>query len=223
MRRSRSSQARGTSPRRTSLRQGMFGGGTFGNEQLTNVAGALLLVLLLVIGVTILRIGQLISVHLFVGLLLLGPVAVKLTSTGYRFARYYAGDAAYRKKGPPELGLRLLAPLVVVSTLIVFVSGLILLFQGPASRGIWVSVHKVSFIAWVAVTGVHVLFHLPSMLRTLSAGRRNAERLGVAPGAAGRWITIGGGLIAGLVIALVLIPQFAPWTAHSAFVHHHHG
>ena len=44
--------------------------------------------LLAVIGVTIPELRQLISVHLFVGLLLLGPVALKMVSTGYRFVRY---------------------------------------------------------------------------------------------------------------------------------------
>ncbi len=78
----------------------LIGGGTEGNEQLTAITGAILLVLLAVIGLTILRIHLLISVHLFVGLLLIGPVALKLGSTGYRFARHYsacvgtpAGDA----------------------------------------------------------------------------------------------------------------------------------
>ena len=57
---------------------------------------------ILVIGVTILRIGQLISVHLFVGFLLVGPVSLKLASTGYRFVRYYSGERTYRRKRPPE-------------------------------------------------------------------------------------------------------------------------
>ena len=70
----------------------LFGGSTDGNEQLTAFTGAILIVLLAVLGVTILRIRQLISVHLFVGLLLLGPVALKLASTGYRFVRYYTRD-----------------------------------------------------------------------------------------------------------------------------------
>ena len=48
------------------------------------------------------RIGQLLWLHLFVGLLLIGPVVLKLASTGYRFARYYTNDAVYRRKGPPE-------------------------------------------------------------------------------------------------------------------------
>jgi hypothetical protein len=58
------------------------GGGTDGNERLTSITGLVLIVLLLVIDVTILRIGQLISVHLFVGLLLIGPVGLKMASTG---------------------------------------------------------------------------------------------------------------------------------------------
>jgi hypothetical protein len=79
----------------------LTGGGTDGNRQLTAITGTILLVLLAVIGVTILRIGQLISVHLFVGLLLIGPVVLKLASTGYRFARYYSHNRAYRREGPP--------------------------------------------------------------------------------------------------------------------------
>ena len=63
-------------------------GGARGNALLTSLLGAVLLVLLAVEGATIPLIHQLLSVHVFVGLLLLGPVALKLGSTGYRFARY---------------------------------------------------------------------------------------------------------------------------------------
>ncbi len=84
-----------------------------GNERLTAMTGTVLIVLLAVLGVTILRIGQLIWLHLFLGLLLLGPLAVKLGSTGYRFVRYYTGDPAYREKGPPEPAAALIAPMVV--------------------------------------------------------------------------------------------------------------
>ena len=107
-------------------------GGTDGNERLTTLTGAILIVPLLVIGVTILRIRQLIDLHLFVGLLLLGPVLLKLASTGYRFVLYYSGNLAYRRKGPPELALRVIAPVVVLSTVAVFVSGIVLMFEGAA-------------------------------------------------------------------------------------------
>src|SRR6478672_6065648 len=96
----------------------MLGGGTAGNERLTAAAGALLIVLLAVIGVTIIQLGPLLSVHMFVGMVLLGPLALKLASTGYRFARYYTANPRYRRKGPPLLPLRLLAPIVVLSTLV---------------------------------------------------------------------------------------------------------
>src|ERR1700685_2891935 len=102
-------------------------GGTAGNERLTAVTGAVLIVLLAVIGVTIISLSQLLWVHLFVGVLLIGPLMLKLASTGYRFVRYYTRDAAYRHVGPPALPLRLIAPIVVLSTVVVFASGVALL------------------------------------------------------------------------------------------------
>jgi hypothetical protein len=104
----------------SSRRRPFTGGGTNGNELLTSMIGAVLIVLLAVLGITILRIHQLIWLHLFLGLVLLGPIAVKMASTGYRFFRYYTGNLAYRSKGPPEPLMRLTAPLVVASTLVVF-------------------------------------------------------------------------------------------------------
>ena len=49
----------------------LTGGGATGNERLTTVVGATLIVLLAVIGLTILQIHSLLSVHLFVGMLLI--------------------------------------------------------------------------------------------------------------------------------------------------------
>ncbi len=215
-------------------RRAWLGGGPDGNEQLTTSTGVILILLLAVLGVTILRVQQLISLHLFLGLLLLGPVAVKMASTGYRFARYYTHGEAYRRKGPPELWLRLIAPVVVMSTVIVFASGVVLLFDGPARRGAWVGIHKASFIVWLVFTGLHVLGHLgqlPASLRAVRAGtgRRGSSAaaassagLGSPAGGAGRWLTIVGALVGGVVLAIVLMPEFASWTAHGAFVHQHH-
>jgi hypothetical protein len=200
----------------------LWGGGTDGNEQLTATTGVVLVMLLAVLGLTILRIGQLISVHLFVGLLLIGPVALKMASTGYRFARYYTREQAYRRKGPPELALRLIAPIVVAMTVAVFASGIVLLFLGPARRGPWVSIHKVTFIAWLVFTGLHVLGHLPGLPGQLRIVRPRNALAEVSPGGAGRWIALAGAIVGGLVLAIVLIPHFAAWTASGAFPHHHH-
>ena len=74
-------------------------GGADGNELLTSLTGAILIVLLAVIGLTIIALHQLLSVHLFVGLVLVGPLLLKMGSTGYRFVRYYTGNAALRGEG----------------------------------------------------------------------------------------------------------------------------
>jgi hypothetical protein len=205
--------------RSRSRRSGLIGGGVAGNEQLTAMTGMILIVLLAVLGLTILRIQQLISVHLFLGFLLLGPVALKMASTGYRFARYYARNYAYRKKGPPEAFMRLIAPFVVLTTVVVFASGVVLLVLGPANRGHWVAIHKVSFILWLGGMALHVLGHLAELPSALRATATRSRITGDSTGVAGRWIALAGALVAGLILAIVLIPDFSSWTASGAFFH----
>jgi hypothetical protein len=198
-------------------------GGPAGNERLTGTAGATLIVLLAVLGVTIIRIGQLIWLHLFLGLALLGPLAVKVASTGYRFFRYYTRDPAYRAKGPPPIALRGIAPLVVVSSLVVFASGIVLLFRGPAGRDPYLLIHKASFIVWGVVTAPHVLGHLPELGRLFRRSPAGTSRVpNGTQGEAARWIGLMSMVAAGFVLAVVLIPDFASWTSHGAFAHHHH-
>jgi hypothetical protein len=67
----------------------MLRGGTEGNARLTGLTGVVLLILLSVEGVTLVDLRRLLSVHVFVGLLLILPIALKLASTGYRLVRYY--------------------------------------------------------------------------------------------------------------------------------------
>lgn len=231
-------------------------GGSDGNERLTVLTGIVLFVLLAALGVTILRIHPLIWEHLFIGMLLLGPVLLKLGSTGYRFVRYYTHDSIYRGKGPPPSYLRLLGPLVVLSTAVVFASGVALLLLGPSSRSTLLLVHRASFFVWLAATAVHVLGHLPEVAQALNGGRELrvavlsevvdgiAQRPGGRPaapgqqtagglvgsgegsrahdlraGRAGRALALTGALLAGLVLALLLIPEFGPWLHyHRVFV-----
>ena len=180
----------------------------------------MLLVLLAVIGVTIIRIRGLLWLHLFVGMLLIGPVALKLGSTGYRFVRYYTANPSYRRKGPPPMPLRLMAPIVVISTVVVFASGVALLFAGPGSRQTLLPIHKVSFFVWLAFTGVHVLAHLPKIGPSLRADYGSSAQLGSdLGGRAGRGLALAGALTGGVVLAILVIPQFAPWLlAHN--LHH---
>jgi hypothetical protein len=198
-------------------------GGTDGNERLTTVTGVLLLVLLAVLGVTILRIRPLLEIHMFLGILLIGPVVLKLASTGYRFVRYYTFQPRYRRKGPPAMAMRLLAPLVVLSTLVVFATGVVLLLAGPGSRGTWLPIHKISFIVWVAATSLHVLGHLADLPRVLRNRSPHSSLLASMEnphaGRDGRVMALGGALLAGTMLGILSISQFAPWL-HSHLLHH---
>src|SRR5438270_12760936 len=97
----------------------LFVGGSGGNEQLTALVALLLLVLLAVEGVTLLGNRSLLTLHAFVGLVLVPVVALKLASTGWRMLRYYLRGEEYLRRGPPHLALRVLvAPVMVASTAI---------------------------------------------------------------------------------------------------------
>ncbi len=219
------SPAPARSARRSPLRGSLTGGGTDGNELLTAATGAALIVLLAALGITILRIGQLLWLHLFLGMLLIGPVALKLASTGYRFTRYYTRNPGYRLKGPPFAPLRMIAPVIVLTTLLVFASGVALLFVGPSSRGVLVPIHKVSFLVWIAFTAPHVLAHLIELPRAWRADYMRTSHgvrlTGDVTGRAGRVLALAGALAAGALIAILVIPEFGAWT-HDYALHHHH-
>jgi hypothetical protein len=200
----------------------LTGGGTMGNERLTAATGILLVVLLAVIGVTLLRLRSLISVHLFIGLVLIPPVALKMASTGYRFMRYYTSDPVYRERGAPPTALRLSAPIVVASSVAVLATGVALLLVGPDSAGILRGLHKASFIVWVAFMALHVLGHLPDIQKAFLTRREgHVEYNHLAAGRAGRIISLAGVLLAGVVLAILLIPHFGSWSHFEAFRRHH--
>lgn len=200
----------------------MFGGGTDGNEQLTAVTGVILLVLLAVLGATIVFIGQLLWLHLFLGVLLVGPVALKLGSTGYRFTRYYMSNQAYRRKGPPHPLMRFLGPFVILSTLGVFFTGLLLLIDGPGAGSLVRELHKLTFFAWLAVVGVHVLWHLAELPAGVRAVRHAEGRSRDLPGSSGRGLIVVLSLVAGLGLALIFLPDIHTWTSGLAYNPHLH-
>jgi hypothetical protein len=153
-------------------------GGAEGNERLTALTGTVLLLLLAAEGVTLLQLGRLLTLHFFIGMLLLGPVALKASSTIYRFVRYYTGSAPYRRKGPPAPLLRLLGPVIIASTAGVFGSGIALAIAGPSGREPWLFLHKGSFVVWFCAMAVHVLAYLPRLPRLLSAEFRGSAAAG---------------------------------------------
>jgi hypothetical protein len=203
-------------------------GGAEGNERLTALTGAVLLLLLAAEGLTILQLRSMLTLHFFIGMLLLGPVALKAGSTIYRFARYYTGSAPYRRKGPPAPLLRLLGPVVIASTAGVFGTGIALALAGPSGRQPWLFLHKGSFVVWFCAMTVHVLVYLSRVPRLVAADfgvPRRPDTQGTGYGEAqpvGRAASVLGGrgvrlsllaasLLAGLVIAVLTMHLAAPW------------
>ena len=187
-------------------------GGALGNGRLTALVGAVLIVLLAVEGATILRIGQLLSVHIFVGMLLIGPVALKLAATGYRFARYYTGDPEYVREGPPVPLMRfLVAPVLVFSTLVLFGTGVTLLLV--PHRGPVLMLHRASFIVWLGATSIHVLAYALKSGQRLLAELRGERLKGVRLRIAAVLVT----LAAGAVLAVATYPLAHPWLQSHGF------
>lgn len=196
------------SGRHLRTRRGPRSGGADGNERLTTVTGALLLVLFAAEGVTILSVHRLLTLHFFLGMLLAGPVALKIGTTCYRFARYYTRAPAYVRKGPPPVLLRLLGPVVVLTSCGVIGTGIALAFTGPG-RGPWLLAHKALFVLWFGAMMVHVIGHLPALARmTPGAGRRTAAAAGSA---AVRWGLLAAALGGGLILAASTVHLAGAW------------
>jgi len=184
-------------------------GGTEGNEALTIGAAVVLTLLLMAEGITLLAMGSLLSVHMILGLVLIPPVLLKIASTGYRFARYYTHSRPYVEKGPPPLALRLMAPVLVLTTVGIFVTGVLLLALGHKSDQL-VFLHKASFIVWAGAFGIHFLWHLPHLLRSLPGYRRGARAPRV-PGSGARGMLVAASLGAGVALAISLAGVISSW------------
>ena len=199
-------------------------GGTEGNERLTAMTGAVLLALFAAEGVTILSVHRLLTVHFFVGMLVTGPVLLKISSTGYRFARYYTGSIPYVRKGPPAPLLRLLGPVVVLTSCGVIGSGIMLAFAGPRP-GPWLFLHKAFFVLWFGAMTIHVLAYAPRLARLVTGsgrGRTAADGPGGGaarvPGSMARWLLLAAALGVGLILAVLTIHLAGPWQSGTAGV-----
>jgi hypothetical protein len=202
-------RAREHPERRAALERRDRSGGTEGNEILTSTTAVVLTALLAAEGITIVQMHGLLGAHMFIGMVLIPPILLKLGSTGYRFVRYYSGTRAYRAKGPPLLPLRLLAPVLVAATAVVFVTGVLLLAAGHKSDTL-LEVHKVSFIVWGAMFAVHFLAYLPRVARSVRADWGAARREAV-PGAGLRAMLTAAALGGGAALALALLPAINGW------------
>jgi hypothetical protein len=189
--------------------------GVEGNSRLTASTGLVLTGLLLVEGFTILNVRGYITLHTFIGLALIGPLALKTATTFYRFARYYTNRPGYVQRGAPALLLRVLGPVVVLSSVAVIATGVALLADHGRSN-FWLMLHKASFVVWIIVTGIHFLGHILEAARDTA---RDLRRSGSDPARRHRvlrLLTLAGCVAIGLAIAAAFTPSAATWH----IVHH---
>ena len=123
----------------------------------------MLLILLSAEVLTTLLMGSLFGLHFFLGMVLIGPVCLKIGSTVWRFTRYYR-LGALRPPGPPPMPQRVLAP------------------AGPDLRRGWHGVmlaverpgplvqklHQRFFYLWLIVVIIHLVHYLPKLPRLLT-------------------------------------------------------
>jgi hypothetical protein len=182
-------------------------GGSEGNERLTAATAVVLLVLLAAEGLTLLGVQQLLLPHVFLGFLLIPLVVLKLASTGWRMTAYYRRVDEYVRRGPPAVLLRVLVgPLVVVSTVALFATGVAVVALGR--RGPLLGLHKASFIVWVAAMSVHVLAHVLKLPRLVGLDWWRGDG---TSGRRVRQLVLVGALAVGLLVAVASIPLADHW------------
>src|SRR6202035_319092 len=71
-----------------------------GNARLTGATGAVLLLLFCVeVATVVMGVKGMLTLHVMIGLLLVPPLLVKISSVSWRFLRYYRRNEAYRRRG----------------------------------------------------------------------------------------------------------------------------
>jgi hypothetical protein len=144
--------------------------------------------------------------------------------------RYYRYNQPYRTAGPPPLVLRVLGPLVVLSTLAVLGSGVALILVHPSTSRedliggpIGVSlldIHKLAFLLWAAATGVHTLGRLVPAVRLTVI----PQLAGRVPGRMARSIILSVTVAVAAVASILALSVAGPWrTAHTTDHFRHRG
>lgn len=195
------------------------------NSRLVALTGLAILVLLPIPYGTALFLDVLWRVHYFSALLLIPLLGVKLGATAWRAMRYYLGDAQYRADGPPHLMPRLTAPILVLSTGVLFGSG-VLMMLGADRFGPWSTIHNGAAIIFTGALGLHLLAHLWDTPREVAVDVAPALVAGephAVPGSRRRLLFTVAAFMVGLTVAAIAAPT-AQWaTSRPPGLHHRDG
>ena len=197
-------------------------GGPAGNTLLTAWTALVLLALSVAELLTLFDVRGLISWHVALGALLIPPAVMKTASTGWRMASYYLGRRPYEVAGPPPLLMRLLGPLVVLSTLGLLGTGVLLILIGEEEarrtslsllgfRADWVTAHQAFFAVWAAAAGLHLLGRIVPALRATVLHGPGGDR--AVPGRWARVLWFAVMAVGAAALAVVLVHADTSWSA----------
>ena len=144
--------------------------------------------------------------------MLIPPVLLKVASTGYRLVRYYRGSAPYVRKGPPPILLRVLGPLLVLSTGALLATGLALLVIGPGGSASSAACTR-SASSCSSPSRACTCWPISGRCRR-DRGRLKARATRLT-GATGRRAVVVGSLVAGLALGAVAIAYDGAWVHRS--------
>jgi hypothetical protein len=182
--------------------------GVIGNERLTALVSLVLLILIMVELVTSAFLRLWLPAHTVIGVLLAGPLLVKMGSTGWRFLRYYTRAPAYVRRGPPPLVLRVLGPVLLVTTLVMIGSGIGLVVTGPLQP--LLLTHVFSALLWLPLIAVHSLAHLQQVPRSIASDWSSRQSSRFAVGRGLRLVANLGALLLGVIAVVLLLPAATP-------------
>ncbi len=112
--------------------------------------------------------------------------------------------------------LRVLGPLVVVTTLTLLGSGIALMFVGVNSHQPWLLLHKASFVMWFAAMVFHVLGHLVETARLAPRDWLDRAHADIA-GARWRQWAVAASVAIGAPLGLLLVGRANSWFAPTFF------
>lgn len=188
--------------------------------RLTSLLGMLLFFLLALEGVSVPLVGELLTWHVVVGVILIPVMTAKIVVTSYRFALYYTKSLDFKKAGPPWMPLRVIGPLIVLSTVGLMVSGVVLMVIGPNSPSVnlWIFTHRATFIAWSVFMSAHVASYVR---RAATVSWKDLKTLSVGDSLKSsdswyRFIIVIVTLAIGIGLATKFGQLTAPWLAHFA-------
>ncbi|SHE60277.1 hypothetical protein SAMN02745225_01095 [Ferrithrix thermotolerans DSM 19514] len=138
--------------------------------------GMALLVVFVAEILTIPFIAGAVGIHIVIGLIAVPLVLAKIAVAAYRFTKFYAGDTEFVAAGPPWLPLRILAPLLVATTVLVIGSGIEMVVAGPTSFSdtFLAAAHTLLSLIWFFLLGLHALAYY---LRSYHSARKDISSI----------------------------------------------